>query len=328
MNGKAGSRHFHNAFTLVELLVVIAIIGILVALLLPAVQQAREAARRVQCINSLKQMGLGAQNYHSARNEFPAGSTNTGSDSQPQNVFSNWAIDLLPYTEEQGLYDQYNPALHNTHNDNRPVLKTHVGMYLCPSDLDTNNLYRPGQDGGLQGSLNDQIAPGSYKGVAGMLVFSNPIWWDRSLSIDTQLRFKWARGPLHATVTGIVEAESIRKVRDGTTKTFLIGEYMNASDDPNASRRAFWASSWRNHNLSMALENSWNRLPDYERCKEIGGNVFLCRRSFGSFHTGIINFVLCDGSVHSVSNEIDGDIFTAFATVNNTRVAEPTSGLQ
>ena len=260
-------------------------------------------------------MGIAAHNYHTAKSEFPPGSVNLGDDSQPTNVRSNWALELLPYVEEQALYDRYNFSVHNTHEDNLPVLQTRLATMLCASDVGTDQRYTPAQDGGLAGSLNIPIAPGSYKGVAGWLDFRGRVWWDRSLNINQTVRFKFSRGVLHATVQGRVGAEKIKKIKDGTSKTLLIGEYMTRTND---GRRTFWASSWRNHNLAMAMTNSFNRLADYDRCVDIGGDVFVCRRSFGSFHSGgVMNFVMCDGSARALPDDIDGDVFVAAATVNN-----------
>src|SRR4051812_6898312 len=98
------SARFRRAFTLVELLVVIAIIGVLVALLLPAVQSAREAARRMQCTNKLKQMALAALNIHDSKGTFPSGHRCTY-DGTTTAYYMNWGIQLLPYLEQQSLYN-------------------------------------------------------------------------------------------------------------------------------------------------------------------------------------------------------------------------------
>lgn len=107
-------------FTLIELLVVIAIIAVLIALLLPAVQQAREAARRTQCKNHLKQMGLALHNFHDTRNRFPTGGstpwapityTSSGAIDDPPAMGAGWMVQILPYIDQQNLYQQTNPAL-------------------------------------------------------------------------------------------------------------------------------------------------------------------------------------------------------------------------
>src|SRR5206468_9075071 len=99
-------------FTLVELLVVIAIIGVLVALLLPAVQMAREAARRMQCSNNLKQIGIALHNHHDVKLTFPPGALNTGHNGTP--VYTTWTVEILPFMEQQALYQQYRQDLLNT----------------------------------------------------------------------------------------------------------------------------------------------------------------------------------------------------------------------
>ncbi len=125
-----------NAFTLVELLVVIAIIGILVALLLPAIQAAREAARRAQCTNNLKQIGIGLQNYHSARSMLPHGSIwAIPRHSLPPNTFQGtWAAAILPYLEQQAIYDMFDFRQQMNLPVNAEAVKQFIPGYVCPTD--------------------------------------------------------------------------------------------------------------------------------------------------------------------------------------------------
>ena len=135
-----------QGFTLVELLVVIAIIGILVALLLPAVQAARDAARRSQCQNNLKQLGLAVLSFEAANRVFPEGSYHIRPlAANPENHFTNWAILTLPFYEEQALFDAYDNDLYNSHPDNRPVLRTPLTIHKCPADADVDALLVPTQ---------------------------------------------------------------------------------------------------------------------------------------------------------------------------------------
>jgi prepilin-type N-terminal cleavage/methylation domain-containing protein/prepilin-type processing-associated H-X9-DG protein len=139
------SRNRSRGFTLIELLVVIAIIGVLVSLLLPAVQAAREAARRSQCINNLKQLGLGMHNYHSAVGAFPLGQTRQPNETYANDPGYNWhgwsaqAL-MLPYLEQTPLYNaanfSFSPEIADgtAHPMNSTVTRTIVSLFLCPSD--------------------------------------------------------------------------------------------------------------------------------------------------------------------------------------------------
>jgi len=122
-----------RGFTLVELLVVIAIIGILVALLLPAVQAAREAARRSQCMNNLRQIGLGVLNFEQSNGHLPAGST-TRTPQLSGPYYSTWSVDILPQLEQQAVYELWHPEAGFSRGINRALRETFLQVYLCPSD--------------------------------------------------------------------------------------------------------------------------------------------------------------------------------------------------
>lgn len=145
-------RRTQRGFTLVELLVVIAIIGILVALLLPAIQAAREAARRTQCVNNLKQIGIAFQNYHDTYKKFPLSYVQVGSTE----VHWGWGALMLPQMEQQGLYDLLRPTeRYGLTPDNNNGMKERIAGYRCPSDprrKDTNPNFNAG--GQEQGASN------------------------------------------------------------------------------------------------------------------------------------------------------------------------------
>src|SRR3954452_420257 len=141
-------RRSASGFTLVELLVVIAIIGILVALLLPAIQSAREAARRAQCTSNVKNVALAVLSYHDARREFPAAAwVRPGTTDEiltHSRLFNNWAISILPYIEEDSLQKTFmiSPVLPLRADENKIARGTEIPVMLCPSDVGRGNLFQ------------------------------------------------------------------------------------------------------------------------------------------------------------------------------------------
>lgn len=306
------------AFTLVELLVVIAIIAMLVTLLLPAVQAAREAARRVQCQNNLRQLGLAVLNFESAQSEFPEGSHHTApSAANHKNHRTNWAIRILPFSEEQALYDSYNQEEHNSHESNLPVLRSPRSVFKCPSDTSVQEMVVPTQ---MKFTKPGGIATSSYKGVSGTRWGSQNGFFDYpnfAKDFKDNRRF---RGPLimQGMAPLTFEPVEIQDIVDGMSKTLLIGEYATKfSEQVAATGTAFWASTHSFHNLGAPQRELHTRIPDYDKCMLLTGNKhWQCDRAYASLHAGsAMNFVFCDGSVHSVQPEIDGATFTQLATI-------------
>ncbi len=197
-------------FTLVELLVVIAIIGILIALLLPAVQAARESGRRTQCTNNLKQIGVALHNYHSAINEFPPGGITLGSCCGTQSK-GTWTVFILPYMEKLALFQRYDLNAYNESGTNAYVRQQFVPAYICPDDVKTNVLDQPasGPGAGLK------YAPGSYRGVSGRS--NGDGWMDTSNQWIGNVPANW-RGPLHTVGNdsrGILNPETFGRCLDG-----------------------------------------------------------------------------------------------------------------
>jgi len=288
-----------RGFTLIELLVVIAIIAILVALLLPAVQQAREAARRSQCQNNLKQIGLALHNYHDVYRCFPPGGVTIGRCCGTPSRIS-WTISLLPYLDQSNLFNRYNSNLPNEHTANKFVREQYVDVYRCPSDVSTDKLAIPASGPGRR----LQYAPGSYRAVSGR-TRRHPNWADNEqIWRDGGFAYRF-RGLLHHTGTGSARPERMADCTDGTSNTVCVGEYHTRT---NNRRRTFWAYTYTSYNQSSICPECGNRtlLADYDKCRRTrpcGGNSCSnpCKRGFGSMHPGGIQFLLADGSARMFS---------------------------
>lgn len=289
------SMNSRRGFNLIELLVVIGIIGLLVGLLLPAVQAAREAAARSSCQNNLKQIGLAAENFHSTRGTLPPSSVDVRTIIPVQyrgsGIDLNWQVLLLPYIDESPLWkttlDAYKIDLNSAQNPPHIGLATIIRIYACPSD------------GRVMAPIRDDkgyiAAYGSYEGVSagtGKVNPSNPVF---ILPAND--------GAMHFG-RGI----SIPEITDGSSQTLLIGER------PPAGR--YLAGAW--YTTSWA-ETAW-RYDDYSFGRHAAMpadwpfNVGRCRgpfhfgpgrlanpcdfNHFWSLHPGGAHFLFADGSVH------------------------------
>jgi len=310
----SGSHVRRRGFTLVELLVVIAIIGILVALLLPAVQAAREAARRMQCGNNCKQIGLALHNYHDTFKTLPmawwidiSSGINAG----------NWAISALPFLEQQPLYDQFD---HNVAAvvqagpvgmANINVIKTPISAFVCPSapgDAQSRIYVASVPAPGL-GQLDWESAPCDYcvsTGVRG--AFANIAYAGNAGGArDGALQ-------VHGPLGGSNRSSRFADILDGTSNTFLLGE--RTGGDKIYSKRLLWQSAlagplgasngggWGDslngeHWLSGTL---FSGLPDPPQEGPCAVNCTNARgHGFHSFHPGGCQFVMGDGSVMFVA---------------------------
>ena len=229
ING-ARTPHTRQGFTLIELLVAIAIIAILIALLLPAVQAAREAARRVSCVNNLKQLGLALQNYHSAFNTFPVGTIPAyvpESSSLIINGDFGPLLRLLSYTEQQPLYNAANfsiAAFNSAYGDaaNSTITATRLSLFLCPSDA------APAWNMEATGTslLNGIAAPGN----------------NYFASVGSSLEFDASQtgGPPNGVFAAINPASriggtiTIPAITDGTSNTIALGEWRTGSGNINS----------------------------------------------------------------------------------------------
>lgn len=293
--------HRLKGFTLIELLVVISIIAVLVGLLLPAVQQAREAARRSSCKNKLKQLVLALHNYHETHSLFPPATLSNGLTRNATNTCGGvtnlrpgppWSVHLLPFLDDGARYNSFNFSEPFTAADNAPGSITNDAAwqlsnnkFQCPSDPNSgpavnNSNYLAVQGGGAQDSDAWCLT------AAANYFFDNGILYHNSST-----RF--------------------RDITDGSSTTYLVGEtrYMPTSTGRSDSRHYGWSSAASQSSasstrpaLSAAAMNGINT-----RAKS-GGDADMFNRFsilFGSFHVGGCHMALGDGSVRFTSENVD-----------------------
>ena len=216
----------HGGFTLVELLVVIAIIGVLVALLLPAVQAARSAARRTQCQNNMKQMGLALMNYHSTQNEFPPSATFVRRPEFAKKHYKNWIIEVLPFMEQQNLHDAFDYKVPISDDLNHDARGARIDALLCPEDVGEYQDTLYSGDGGNWGRNN-------YAANACMGAYSQS--WRAGAGPSAP---RW-RDPLTRGVMGANVSTAIKDITDGTTHTIMVAEIRVGIDEVDS--RGTWA---------------------------------------------------------------------------------------
>jgi prepilin-type N-terminal cleavage/methylation domain-containing protein/prepilin-type processing-associated H-X9-DG protein len=342
-NQKIDSKGQRRAFTLVELLVVIAIIGVLVALLLPAVQAAREAARRISCSNNLKNIGLACLNFHDSRKFFPQSipqwnepdnrtvdcTTNPITETKligtipPTNLNGKgWIVDILPPLEQSAMHDEivakytgsflvYNPNLGAgmAHQALKTVVGTQLPVLSCPSDAsaipnDRQWYWRP----------HRTVATTSYKGCIGdSLLSSNAAAC--STTVDPPASASSGSPDTHNSMSnnGIFQRMSIwaplnmKRVTDGTSNTFMVGENVVSMDYHSAA--FFSDGDWATCGMPL------NYLPLHLPPESFeDGNISKSVRGFKSLHPGGSQFVMADGSVHFIQENIDTISYRALST--------------
>ena len=316
LKAKIGNRK-SAAFTLVELLVVITIIGILIALLLPAVQAAREAARCTQCANNLKQLGLAMHNYHTALGSFPSGAiwdaSTWGADGERRGPMGpTWVTMLLPFMEQAPLADRIDRSygFGGGGGPNVPVMKVWLPMMICPSDQRQPRTHA------------DTYAKGNYAGNNGLGPMQpGPDPYCTSCSKPRQ--------------PGVLMSNSqtrIAHIRDGTSNTTMICELLQGNG-PNGWHGVlhYWEGPMVQHdrtpNTSIPDEyrNGWCGEPRAEApCSEVynthaDAKTILSARSA---HPGGVQTAFADGSVHFLTDSIDLATWQNLGVINDGRVID------
>lgn len=321
-----------EAFTLVELLVVLAVLGLLLALLLPAVQASREAARRAQCLNNLKQLGVAAQLHHDALRHLPAGDPQVSCPAYPAipaRLYRwSWLAMLTPYLEQSNVHQAlhldvplyghtgiYQGPGYGVHPDNQQPVSYQVSLFLCPSDPRTR--------------VDADYGPTNYKACWGSGVAPWTIYTDK-------------------TTDGVFYEAShtcVDEIRDGTSHTALISESTLGSGESSAklaahnaaevvvslkalpmtdatcsvlgtsadtSRGARWADGWPRYSGYDHAHPPNSRIPDCAVVSPMRA-LWLTARSR---HPGGVNVALCDGSVRFVSDSIEATVWQAVGSRN------------
>jgi prepilin-type N-terminal cleavage/methylation domain-containing protein/prepilin-type processing-associated H-X9-DG protein len=324
------ARHSRHGFTLVELLVVIAIIGILVALLLPAVQSAREAARRTSCINNLKQLGLALNNYESTRKRLPPGQLGKFTGDENSRDYSV-QTQILAYIEEESLRTLFNFDEKVLSDANWAAANSKPALTLCPSESQQG----APEDGGW---TNYHANSGSWAQLKG---------WDGVFGAIADEEGIPALAPLR-----------LAKITDGTSHTAAIAEVVNGLSDPGPAvggdpladcfdfggmpvptgggsatldriRNIFlnrdyrmasiaWGGTWRYRGSPWTGGNMWftwynHLLPPNSVCWRPNSWWKLISPAT-SYHPGVVNVAMVDGSVQTIASEIDRDTWTDMGT--------------
>jgi prepilin-type N-terminal cleavage/methylation domain-containing protein/prepilin-type processing-associated H-X9-DG protein len=284
-----------TGFTLVELLVVIAIIGVLVAILLPAIQAARESARRAQCQNNLRQIGVGMHNMHAARGHFPPGfvSQTTAKNAEGTGPGWGWAAHLLPYLEEVSLQVDLKRDLNDPVHDS--VRTTSLALFLCPSDADPPRTFKVTDE---HSATLTSVAFANYVGVGGTFeVTEFPDTGNGAFLRNRGLR--------------------VANFTDGTSKTLMVGERGSRRSPQTTWVGAVTSAAVPPLNPTydtegppvLVLTNTGEAADD-----RVPNNALDHVEDSNSDHPDGVNFLFCDGSVRIIDNQIDPTLWQALGT--------------
>ncbi len=290
-------KHSQSGFTLVELLVVIAIIGVLVALLLPAIQAARESARKTSCRNNLRQLGVGMHNYETSFQRLPGGYS-YAKGTQGNALGFSWTTMLLPFIEESSKYERINFKLPIYDPINASVREMHIQTLLCPTD-----------DVSPSGFV--EMGDERYAMACYVANFGTPdLDEDQEQELAVTGR-PW--GPFYRN-----SRTKLKEITDGLSSTLMVGERQNGPFRTVGS-----------HGVHFEYETTWaGAVRDIGDNSDDHGHMVLFQtghtpnhadsddRDVSASHSGEAQFLLCDGSVHSIPESVDETVYFALGTMN------------
>ncbi|HEV3257320.1 MAG TPA: DUF1559 domain-containing protein [Gemmataceae bacterium] len=345
-------RTLRHGFTLIELLVVIAIIGILIALLLPAVQKIREAAARMSCSNNLHQIGLAMHNYHDANNKLPPAVGKNGC------CWGTWMVPILPYMEQNNLAQGYvnfggldwtGPRYNG--GVNAAVTSQRLKSFTCPSDsqqskgstTEHNYVVNAGNTSFFQTPTPIGCTPGS----AGCTPFLGaPFGYYNGVAIDSKSGFGWDStlpwgkgapgdngGPPPDITKGLMGGQfALTAITDGTSNTLMAAETVQGT---SGDYRGFtwWGGAagfttylTPNSPLPDVMEGGGcGAIPPNPPCTPTTTFAYPRMIAARSRHTNGVNVAMCDGSVHFVSNSVSYPVWNAMGSANGGEVVDLSS---
>jgi prepilin-type N-terminal cleavage/methylation domain-containing protein len=315
-----------SAFTLIELLVVIAIIGILIALLLPAVQKVREAANRASCANNLKQIGLAVHNFHDSYGCLPP--------SAIRDNWATWAVFILPYIEQDNLYRMWDLQFRYVEQSGNPDPRPHnLKVFFCPSRRSASSVGFSINDetgstspayvlGPFPGGLSDYACNGGNDSTnnrpAGAMTYAKAKGVEPDGTIITG---SFDTSPIGTRITSWTGVVTFAKITDGLSNTLLVGEKHVrpiSRDGKNEDRSVFSGNNANNYSRMAGIPpdgvvqnddvTQYPLIHDEKDGTMTTNNppgAYDSNKDFGGPHPGICMFVFCDGSVKGVKTTVD-----------------------